>query len=312
MGWKDWLPNSAKQAALAAINPAAFLVGKGMKQGVLPNPFNGDGGSAEEQRAKLTATGDASNQFAGVGEAGYQGMTEEMARRRQALQRIADGRDSVSAEHLRQGLGQQLSMHRSMAAGASPANSAMAARTAAIQMGRAQTGLAGQQALAGLAERQQAQQALSQLDLGQRGQDLQAALGARGTAVQAFGSGPEQKSWWDRYGPAMMQGASGAASMAAMSDRRLKEDIEDGDKDANKAISGLKAFSFRYSDDRYGKGKQVGIMAQDLEKVGLKHAIVETPAGKAVDGAKAATTGLAMIAALGRRVASLEKGKGRK
>lgn len=85
------------------------------------------------------------------------------------MQRRAMGEDSLSAEQLRQNLGQTLSMQRSMAAGARPGNAAMAARTAATQMGRQSSGLAGQQAMAGIAERHAAQQAYQQA-LAQQGQ----------------------------------------------------------------------------------------------------------------------------------------------
>jgi hypothetical protein len=65
----------------------------------------------------------------------------------------------------------------------------MAARNAANNMARLGYGLSGQQALAGLQERQQAQQAYANL-LGQaRGQDVQAAPGGYNTAASSYGGG---------------------------------------------------------------------------------------------------------------------------
>ncbi len=115
------------------------------------------------------------------------------------------GQNSVAAEQLRQGLQQGLAAQQSMAASASPQNAAMAARTAAIQMGRLSGGLSGQQALAGLQERNAAAQGLGQLQLGQSGQDLQMGLGGYGLANQAYGTtlGNPQKTWGGILGGAV-------------------------------------------------------------------------------------------------------------
>ena len=76
----------------------------------------------------------------------------------------------------------------------------MAARTAAMNMGRMSTGLAGQQALAGLQERQQAQKALSDLIMQQRGQDMQVALGSRQNANAALGAYKPEPSTAEKVG----------------------------------------------------------------------------------------------------------------
>lgn len=128
-----------------------------------------------------------------------------------ALRALASGQNSVSAEQLRQGLQQNVAAQQSLAAGASPQNAAMAARQAAMNAGRLGYGLAGQQALAGLQERNQAQQALAQLQLGQSGQNLQGALGGYNAATGAWGQalGNPQKTWGSVLGGAL----GGAASM---------------------------------------------------------------------------------------------------
>ena len=72
------------------------------------------------------------------------------------------------------------------------------------------------------------------------------------------------------------------------------------------SLSKLKAFSYKYKDEKYGKGKQHGVMAQDLERAGLGHAVINTPRGKMVDGGKAALSSLGLVAALGKRVSELE------
>jgi hypothetical protein len=286
-------------------------VGKGIATGgfseVLPYVTQDPGADQERQRRELLyAQGGKSAAFADQGESNFNALTGRSTAGLDYLQGQMEGRNSVSAEQLRQGLAQNQAAQMSMAAGAAPRNAAMAARTAAIQMGRLGAGMSGQAALAGLQERNQAAQLYGQ-QLGMlRGQDLNAALQARQSANAAYGAyttpmTPE-KSWFDKYGPAAM----GAASAIAASDRRLKTDIRDGEDDVNKAIEGVRAYVFKYKGKKYGKGKQLGVMAQDLERAGLGHAVIDTPEGKMVHGAKLATANTSMIAALGRRLKKIE------
>ena len=271
----------------------------------LPAPVNvNDSG----RQALLAQQGGLAGQFADQSQAGYNAYGAQGQQALGGLQAIANGQNSVSAMQLQQGQQGNLAAARSMAAGASPQNSAMAARTAAIQMGRADAGLSGQQALAGLQERNQAMSQYGNLLGTMRGQDLNAALTSRQNAMSGYGAGmtgAPQKSWIEQYGPAVA-GAAGAAA----SDRRLKRDVKDGDAAANKASAKLPAFAFKYKDQRFGQGKQLGVMAQDLERAGLGHAVVSTPGGKVVHGGKLATANTAMIAAMGRRLATLEKKAG--
>ena len=277
--------------------------------------FADPGADQERQRkALLYGQAQAAGGFADTAQQGYGQLGNEAAAQRGFLQALASGQNSISAEQLRQGLQQNLAAQQSMAASASPMNAAMAARTAAIQSARLGAGLSGQQALAGLQERQMAQQALANMILQQRGQDLQAALGSRGNALQGYGAanaGAPEKSWIEKYGPAITGALGTAASFskggAAASDRRLKTDIKDGDDEANEAAAKLpRAWVFKYKDQRFGEGKQLGTMAQDLERAGLGHTVMDTPGGKVVHGAKLATANTAMIAAMSRRLERLE------
>jgi hypothetical protein len=272
-----------------------------------PGNPTADSASKVAQREALFGQGQAAGNFAGVGEAGYGAMSAEAAQQREMLRRQALGQDSLSAEQLRQGLQQNMSAQRSMAASASPSNGPMAALHAAQNMGRQGAGMSGQAALAGIQERAAAQQNLGQSISAQRGQDLQAALGSRQTAVSGFGGVTPEKSTLEKWGDPI---ASGLGAYAKFSDKRLKEDIEDGDKDANAAIEGLQSYTYKYKDKKLGKDRELGVMAQDLEKAGLKHAVFETPRGKAVHGAALSTANTSMIAALGKRVRELEGKKG--
>lgn len=260
----------------------------------------------DANRQLLQDTGTEANQFARSGQQNYGMMTAEAQRAREGLRRLASGQDSYSAEQLRQGLQQQYGQQRSMAASASPQNAAMAARTGAMNMGRAGSAMAGNAALAGIQERSAANNALMGSILQQRGQDSQVALGSRQNAVNAYGGVDPAQSYLDRYGN---QIAGGLGAAAKFSDKRLKEDIEDGDSEANQAMKGLRAFTYRYKNKQLGKDREVGIMAQDLEKAGLKHTIIETPRGKAVHGAALSTANTAMLSALERRVSKIEGGR---
>lgn len=263
----------------------------------------------EAQRKRdLQGEAYAASGFAGTAQNNYNANTTNGQLALNQLQQRANGQNSLSAMQLQQGLQQNVAAQRAMAASASPANAAMAARTAAIQSGRLGAGLAGQQAIAGLQEQQQAQQQYSQLLQGLRGQDMQAALGARQAAITGYGAsnaGVPAPSFLQQYGPMFQAGAQAAA----MSDRRLKTDVRDGSDDADKSLKGLKAHFFRYKDDKHGSGARVGVMAQDLERAGLGHAVINTPAGKAVHGGHLATALAAMMPGIDKRLGALEKGK---
>lgn len=270
-----------------------------------PLSWNDESKSTQEQRADLNNQGGMSSWFADTAQNKYGDLGAEGDAARQMLRDQATGKTSVSGEMLRQGLQQQLSQQQSMAASANPANAAMAARAAANNMGRASYGMSGQAAVAGMQEKMAAQQALAQAIAEQRRQELQAALQARQTAVGAYGGIKPEGTALEKWMPAIEAGA-GAAGLAAKSDVRAKEKIEDGDEKAKRVLRGLKAYSYDYKDTRDGKGRQFGPMAQDMEKAGLGHAVIDTPEGKVVHGAKAALSGLALTAALAKRVEKLE------
>lgn len=257
------------------------------------------------QRDRLNQQGDQASQFAEFGQNGFGAMTNESTQARDYLRRLATGHDSLSREQLRQGMQQNIAAQRSMAASASPQNGPMAARTAMMNAGRIGAGMSGAAALAGIQERQAAQQGLANMIMQERGQNLQAALGSRQNAIGAFGGVTPEQSFLEKYANPI---TGGLGAVAKFSDKRLKEDIGDGEVDASKALRGLRAYTYKYKDRDLGKDRELGVMAQDLEKAGLKHTIIETPRGKAVHGGALATANTAMLAALERRVARMEKG----
>lgn len=207
----------------------------------------------DEARRKqfLAEQAQAAAGFANQGQAGYGALTQEAQAARDYLRSIAEGKTSVSAEQLRQGLQQNLAAQRSMAAGAAPQNAAMAARTAAMQSARLGAGLAGQQAVAGLQERQAAQKALADMILGQRGQDIQVGLGGRGLAIQGQSQGtvgappPPEPTFFDK----LLGAATGVAPIIGMLGKPA------GGKPAQPGAPSL-GHEDKYGLDPYGRPQQ--------------------------------------------------------
>lgn len=326
MGWTDYLNpiNDVK----ALLNP------------LTQSP---DAGIEAERKRMLQANAARAGEFADSNQEQAYALGQRGNTALDYMQGQMQGQNSVSALQLQQALQQQLAQQQAFAASASPQNAAMAARTAAIQGGRLGAGLAGQQAMAGLAERNQAAQQYAQLLQGLRGQDVNAALGSRQNAISGYGSGAfgaPAPSFIQQVGPAAVGGlgaafGGGAPAVApaaapagwgggvwqddglgnglgnyGASDRRLKKRVRSADDDASEAASKLPAFAYAYKDKRFGEGKQLGPMAQDLEKAGLGHTVLNTPGGKVVHGAKLALANTAMVSAMARRLDSLEKKAG--
>lgn len=143
----------------------------------------------ESKMNNLNAVGGGALGFAGTAQGNYNAFTGQGMQSLAALRALAEGKNSVSAEQLRQGMQQGVSAQHAMAAGASPQNAAMAARNASNNMSRLSYGLSGQQAVAGLAERNQAQQAYANMLAQLRGQDLQGTLGGYNAATGAYSGG---------------------------------------------------------------------------------------------------------------------------
>lgn len=178
------LQYGAEGAALGtAILPGwgtAIGAGAGALLGGAEDLFGGGGSSGPTPQQKAQAA------YAAYAAHQYQQNQQQVQAQMAQLQAIQSGRNSVSAEQLRQGLQQNVAAQQSMAAGAAPQNQVMAARTAMMQTGRLGAGLAGQQAVAGLQERNQATMAMNGL-LANNGQLANsAALGGWGANQAAL------------------------------------------------------------------------------------------------------------------------------
>lgn len=101
-----------------------------------------------------------------------------------------------------------------------------------------------------------------------------------------------------------------ATKVTQTSDERLKENISTIIEDIDK-IKDIEFFEFNLNDD-VNKTKSYGVIAQDLEKVGLENLVVEDANGyKAVDYTALIMLELQrqrkVIAALEKRLAEIEK-----
>lgn len=258
---------------------------------------------------KLGDEADRAGAFATQGQHRFGELGAEATQERDYMRKVARGEESVSQVQLSQALQQNQAAQQSMAASARPGNAAMAARTAAMNAGRQGAGLAGQQAVAGIQERQAAQNALSQMLMQQRQQELSATQGARGQAIQGYGTAFTGSMGQPTGLEKGIQGGMDIAKtgIALFSDERLKENIEEGTPEADRVLRALKSYKYDYKDKDHGAEKQLGIMAQDLEKIGLQQAVIDLPDGKkAVHGAKLAGALASMLPGINKRLESLE------
>lgn len=195
MAWYDYIPAVAAGKAIAG------------KDTPYDDWLSFDRGARAAEFKTVDPQGRLGNQsgragtFADRGERGFGARGRAADETADYLGRVMRGEDSVAAEQLRQGLQQNLGQQQAMAAQARPGNAAMAARTAATQAGKLGAGLSGQQAMAGIAERQGAAGQLADLQARLRQQELQAALGGRRQAIQGLGMLENART--QRYGAAL-------------------------------------------------------------------------------------------------------------
>lgn len=249
----------------------------------------------------------------------------------------ARGQGLVSGLQADQGAQQAVAAQQALAASAPPGSGAMAQRLMMQNAGDVMSGLTGQRALAGAQESQMAagqlggvlqgargldqgdaamrnQRATEQagLEMARRGQQLQ-ALGQQGSFNTGLSGLQLQRdlgvagmpTGWDRF---MNLGATAGGAAMMMSDRNVKTDVADARGEADDFLRVLRAKSWRYKDPAHGEGKHVGVMAQDLErsKAG-RRAVVETPAGKAVNYSALAPVFAAALGRLEERLSHVER-----
>lgn len=99
--------------------------------------------------------------------------------------------------------------------------------------------------------------------------------------------------------------AGAGATTFAASDERVKKDVEEFN--ASDFLDSLTGYKYKYKDPGMGEGKQVGVMAQDLEKE-VPQMVEDTPRGKMVDYSPSKAGGpiLAGLADINERLKRLE------
>ncbi len=137
----------------------------------------------------------------------------------------------------------------------------------------------------------------------------QIALGNRqsqeGMAADAINSGTANAN----AGSSSANTAASLGALAAMmSDERNKTNIEDGTAPVRSLLGALKPRAYDYKNpEADGRGRHVGIMAQDLERSPMgREMIIETPRGKMIDMRKATGGLLAAVADLHGRLGQVE------
>ena len=138
-------------------------------------------------------------------------------------------------------------------------------------------------------------------------------LAERGLLAQQQASAANAPQKPSQFGQVLQTAAAVAPVVAAFSDKNLKKNIKKAkDKDLMnpKEIDGflndLYAYQYNYKDSNHGAGKQVGVMAQDLEKTQLgKQMVEDTPEGKQINAAKGLGLAMASQARLNQRLNSI-------
>lgn len=325
-----------------------MLLGGGATKGVSEKPPNYDAATAQLGQIAGAAGGRMAPQVVGSQLAGgpqdqaRQGQMDLTGR----LGAIATGQQAGAGElAINRQVGQANAAQVSAARAARGANAALAARTAARNQADIGLGGAGQAAAAQMQDQAAANAQLGQTygqvrqgdlefagqnaQLGQQAQieNMRAQLAQTGMndAQQIAALG--QQLGWDqarinaelqraaiRAGdkgllPGLIQAGAQAGAAAAASDERLKEDIEDGGAEADELMSSLRPRSYRYKDGaKWGEGRRLGIMAQDLarSKMGRAAIVKVDEEHMGFDLGKAASAALASVARLDERLRKVE------
>lgn len=119
-------------------------------------------------------------------------------------------------------------------------------------------------------------------------------------AQQAANANAAAQGNKDMFGNLIQTGA-----MAAMmfSDERLKTEVDDFDP--SKFLDDITPYKYRYKDEKHGKGEQVGVMAQDVEKH-APNLVIDTPEGKMIDYPNSGGMIFSSLADLHKRLKEME------
>lgn len=146
------------------------------------------------------------------------------------------------------------------------------------------------------------------------GSKLGGAIGD--VASQAYGGlGQTAGQIGQAVGSAAKSAGSGIAEIASavmsmMSDEDVKKKKKKTDDHMEAFLDALNAYQFEFKNEKHGKGKKYGVMAQDLEKSKVGKAMVEEgPEGKMIDMASGLGTTMAALGYINDRLKKLENNK---
>src|SRR5882757_4759158 len=311
------------------------------------------------RRAQLRQVGQlqqiASGQQQGAGELAAQRQTANAQAAQQALARMARGSNAglayrgaanqtASAGLNGVGMGQQAALQDQQAAQEMLANAVNAGRGADINVAGQNAGFQQQAGLSNAAMQGQTQQQnaqnylalLSQLSgmdatqlTGQNASNMansqmnNALLGAgisAGGQILASNLGRSTQPAATAAPATYTSDSGGMPDVGQYSDKRVKKNIRVADSANDDMLDKLVPSSWDYKDDRMGKGRRTGVMAQDLEKSKVGDKIVydvpeipgfgpkakPLPAAKAIDLGAAVSALLASSARLHHRLKAVE------
>lgn len=112
------------------------------------------------------------------------------------------------------------------------------------------------------------------------------------------------------YNRTITGGSQDTGAGRLRSDKNAKTDVKDGSKASRDMLEKLAAAIYKYKNSKDGKGPQLGVMAQDLEKSKLGRQMVDgTPGSKTIDFAKGLGAMMASMADMHKRLKQVEKSK---
>lgn len=123
-----------------------------------------------------------------------------------------------------------------------------------------------------------------------------------------FANSPNAPGYQQQVGSMYSNQPTNNGGDIVTSDVAAKTNIQSGENDLQEFLDALGVYSYEYKDKKYGEGKRISPMAQEIEKTPLGAAAISTNAEgyKQVDYGKLAGTQLAALALLNHKYNQLE------
>jgi hypothetical protein len=265
---------ASDKAKLQAIKNEEQTAARGSREAILQNAAaRGVGGSGLELMAQLQNDQDSATR-ASSRDLNVAAQAQERAL--QALQSAGQLGGNINQQQF--GQQSQIADSKNEIAKFNAANKQNVNMTNVAANNQAQaTNLQNRQNISNANVDQQNKQQQYNKELGQQGfqNQMQKAAGQAGIAQSQANQAAQ-----DEQGNKNLIGTGIGAVATLFSDERVKEDV--APFDASKFLDDLTGYTYNYKDKSMGKGKQVGVMAQSIEKE-VPQMVEDTPRGKKVD-----------------------------